>query len=81
MSWPFTVGLRNGSKEPTLLLVPTTPDSGPIWILVSIIEPPVAQSIERLYTGWTTEGWEFKTRQGHEFSLLHILQTGLLGPT
>jgi hypothetical protein len=36
----------------------------------------IAQSAERLATGWTTKGWEFKSRYGQEFSLLHIVQTG-----
>jgi hypothetical protein len=27
-------------------------------------------------TGWTTEGSEFESRQGQEFSLLHVVQTG-----
>jgi hypothetical protein len=26
--------------------------------------------------GWTTEGSEFESRQGQEFSLLHVVQTG-----
>jgi hypothetical protein len=35
----------------------------------------VAQSVERLATGWTTEGSEFECREGQEFSLCHIVQT------
>jgi hypothetical protein len=27
-------------------------------------------------TGWTTEGSEFESRQGQEFSLLHVVQIG-----
>jgi hypothetical protein len=27
-------------------------------------------------TGWATEGSEFETRYGQEFSLLHVVQTG-----
>jgi hypothetical protein len=30
----------------------------------------------RLATGWTTEGPEFESRKGQEFSVLHIVQTG-----
>jgi hypothetical protein len=26
--------------------------------------------------GWTTEGSEFESRQGQEFSLLHVVQAG-----
>jgi hypothetical protein len=29
-----------------------------------------------LATGWTTEGSEFESRYGQEFSLLHVVQTG-----
>jgi hypothetical protein len=34
------------------------------------------QSVQRLATGWTTEGSEFESRYGQEFSLLHVIQTG-----
>jgi hypothetical protein len=33
----------------------------------------IAQSVERLATGWTTKGSEFKFRWGQEFSLLHVV--------
>jgi hypothetical protein len=33
------------------------------------------QSVQRLATGWTTEGSEFEYRYGQEFSLLHVVQT------
>jgi hypothetical protein len=36
----------------------------------------VAQSVQRLATGWTTEGSEFESQYGQEFSLLHVVQTG-----
>jgi hypothetical protein len=36
----------------------------------------IAHSEKRLVTGWTTEGSEFESRQGQEFSLLHVVQTG-----
>jgi hypothetical protein len=36
----------------------------------------IAQSVQRLTTGWTTEGSEFESRYGKEFSLLHVVQTG-----
>jgi hypothetical protein len=36
----------------------------------------IAQSVQRLATGWTAEGSEFESRWGQEFSLLHIVQTG-----
>jgi hypothetical protein len=35
----------------------------------------IAQSVQRLPMGWTTEGSEFKSREGQEFSLLHVVQT------
>jgi hypothetical protein len=36
----------------------------------------IAWSVERLATGWTTEGLEFESRYDQEFSLLHVIQTG-----
>jgi hypothetical protein len=36
----------------------------------------VAQSVQQLATGWMTEGSEFESRYGQEFSLLQIVQTG-----
>jgi hypothetical protein len=36
----------------------------------------IAQSVERLATGWTTKGSEFETRWGQEFPLLSTDQTG-----
>jgi hypothetical protein len=35
----------------------------------------IAQSVERLATGWTTEGSEFESRWGQEFLLLHVVET------
>jgi hypothetical protein len=35
----------------------------------------VAQSVQRLATGWTAEGSEFESRWGQDFSPLHV-QTG-----
>jgi hypothetical protein len=40
----------------------------------------MTQSAYRLATGWTIEGSEFEFRQGQEFSLLHVVQTGY-GPS
>jgi hypothetical protein len=34
------------------------------------------QSVQRLATGWTAEGSDFESRQGRDFSLLHVVQTG-----
>jgi hypothetical protein len=34
----------------------------------------IAQSVQRLATGWTTKGSEFECRWGQEFSLLHVVQ-------
>jgi hypothetical protein len=36
----------------------------------------IAQSVQRLVTSWTTEGPEFESRWGQEFSHHHIFQTG-----
>jgi hypothetical protein len=36
----------------------------------------IAQSVYILATDWTTEGSEFESRWGQEFSLLHVVQTG-----
>jgi hypothetical protein len=41
----------------------------------------IAQSVERLVKGWTTEGSEFESRWGQEFSFLHVIQTGSGAPT
>jgi hypothetical protein len=35
----------------------------------------IAQSVERLATGWTAEGSEFESLEGQEFSVLHVVQT------
>jgi hypothetical protein len=45
-------------------------------IIIIIIGAGIAQSVQRLATGWTTEGSEFESRWGQEFSLLHVVQTG-----
>jgi hypothetical protein len=39
------------------------------------LEAGIAQSVQRLATGWATEGSEFEYRWGQEFSLLHVVQT------
>jgi hypothetical protein len=36
----------------------------------------VAQSVQRLSTGWASDGSEFESRKGKKCSLLHIVQTG-----
>jgi hypothetical protein len=36
----------------------------------------IAQSVQGLAMSWTTEGSEFESRWGQEFSLLHVVQTG-----
>jgi hypothetical protein len=36
----------------------------------------VAQSVQRLATGWTAEGLIFESWYGQEFSLLRVFQTG-----
>jgi hypothetical protein len=35
----------------------------------------IAQSVERLATGWTTKGSNFKSRWEQELSLIHIVQS------
>jgi hypothetical protein len=36
----------------------------------------IAQSVQRLTTGWATEESEFQHRYGQEFSLLHVVHAG-----
>jgi hypothetical protein len=36
----------------------------------------IAQSVQRLATGWTTKRSEFEFLYGQEFSFLHVVQTG-----
>jgi hypothetical protein len=36
----------------------------------------IDQSVERLARDWTAEGSEFESREGQDFSLLHVVQTG-----
>jgi hypothetical protein len=36
----------------------------------------IAQSVQRLAAGWTTEGSEFESRWMQDFSLLYVTQTG-----
>jgi hypothetical protein len=44
--------------------------------IIIIIGVGIAQSVKRQATGWTAEGSEFESRQGQEFSLLYVVQTG-----
>jgi hypothetical protein len=48
----------------------------PIRCFVSTSMYGIAQLVQWLATGWTTEGLDFESRQGQEFSLLHVVQTG-----
>jgi hypothetical protein len=36
----------------------------------------IAQLVQRLATGLTTEGSDFESRYDQEFSLVHVVQTG-----
>jgi hypothetical protein len=36
----------------------------------------IAQSVQRLATGWTTKGSELESRWRQEFSLFHVVHTG-----
>jgi hypothetical protein len=36
----------------------------------------IVQSVLWLASGWMTEGLEFKSQWGQEFSVLHVIQTG-----
>jgi hypothetical protein len=36
----------------------------------------IAQSVQRLDMGWTTEGSDFESRSGKQFSPLRLVQTG-----
>jgi hypothetical protein len=40
-------------------------------IIMKLYEAGIAMA-----TGWTTEGCEFESWEGQEFSLLHVAQTG-----
>jgi hypothetical protein len=44
--------------------------------VTTLLYTGIAQSAQRLATDWTTEGSEFESRLGQEFSLLHVFQTG-----
>jgi hypothetical protein len=48
-----------------------------LLLLLSLSRAGIAQSIQLMPTGWKTEGSELESREGQEFSLLHIVQTGL----
>jgi hypothetical protein len=41
-----------------------------------LLRAGIAQSVQRLATGWTAERLEFQYRYGQEFALLHFVQTG-----
>jgi hypothetical protein len=47
-----------------------------VHIITFISGAGIAQSVQRLATGWTIEGSEFKSQQDQEFSLLHVVQIG-----
>jgi hypothetical protein len=36
----------------------------------------VAQSVQQLDTGWTTEGLGIESREGQYFYFFHVIQTG-----
>jgi hypothetical protein len=48
-----------------------------IYILrtVRLLRAGIAQSVQGLATGWTTEGSDFESRYCQEFSLLHVVLT------
>jgi hypothetical protein len=51
------------------------------WISIStrpktVLRAGIAQSVQRLSTGWTNKGSQFESRWGQEFSLLHVVETG-----
>jgi hypothetical protein len=54
----------------SLISVPSVKHAIPLSIRAGI-----AQLVQQLPKGWTTEGSEFESRWGQEFSLLHIVQT------
>jgi hypothetical protein len=45
-------------------------------VFTAILRAKTTQSVGRLATGRTTEGSEFESLEGQEFSLLQVLQTG-----
>jgi hypothetical protein len=58
-------------------------NSRPYTIVFSVLQPAalqhgagIAQSVQRLSTGWPAEGSEFEYRQGEDFSFLHVVQSG-----
>jgi hypothetical protein len=50
--------------------------TGPVSGLSVYLGTGIAQSIQRVATGWTIEGSEFESRYDQEFSLPHVFQTG-----
>jgi hypothetical protein len=44
-------------------------------IFINILGAGIAQSVQRMATGRSTEGSEFDSRWGQEFSLLYVVQT------
>jgi hypothetical protein len=48
--------------------------SSTLRTLIPSLIAGTAQSVYRLLTGWTTEGWNFESRNVQEFSLLHVFQ-------
>jgi hypothetical protein len=45
-------------------------------IFWNLLGAGIAQSVQRLATGWPTEGSEFESRWCQEFSLRYVVQTG-----
>jgi hypothetical protein len=42
----------------------------------SVLKAEIAQSAQRLATGWTIKGSKSDSRWRQEFSILHVVQTG-----
>jgi hypothetical protein len=47
-----------------------------LLLLLQFLRPGIEQWLYWLATGWTTEGSEFESRNGKDFSPLHVVQTG-----
>jgi hypothetical protein len=63
--WIFSCYLL--STKPVLTHLSTT--------VVLLTWVGIAQSVQRLATGWTTDGMDIESRQGQECSLLHVVKT------